>query len=49
MFQLKKLFLEQEYIRDNDKKIKELLVETIAKVGENIVIKRFVRLKLGEE
>jgi len=41
--------LEQEYIRDNDKKIKELLVETIAKVGENIVIKRFVRLKLGEE
>ena len=41
--------LEQEYIRDNDKKIKELLVETIAKVGEHIVIKRFVRLKLGEE
>lgn len=41
--------LEQEYIRDSDKKIKDLLVETIAKVGENIVIKRFVRLKLGEE
>lgn len=41
--------LEQEYIRDGDKKIKDLLVETIAKVGENIVIKRFVRLKLGEE
>ncbi|QPM69289.1 translation elongation factor Ts [Atribacter laminatus] len=41
--------LEQEYIRDGDKKIKDLLVETIAKVGENIIIKRFVRLKLGEE
>ena len=41
--------LEQVYIRDTDKKIKELMVETIAKVGENIVIKRFVRFKLGEE
>jgi len=41
--------LEQEYIRDGNKTIKDLLVETIAKVGENIVIKRFVRLKLGEE
>ena len=40
--------LEQIYIRDTTKKIKELLVETIAKVGENIVIKRFVRFKLGE-
>ena len=41
--------LEQIYIRDTTKKVKELLVETIAKVGENIVIKRFVRFKLGGE
>lgn len=41
--------LEQAYIRDTSKKIKDLLVETIAKVGENIVIRRFVRFKLGED
>ncbi|HSV31234.1 MAG TPA: translation elongation factor Ts [Atribacteraceae bacterium] len=51
---LKKFFeenclLEQSYIRDTSKKIKDLLVETIARVGENIVIRRFIRLKLGEE
>lgn len=40
--------LEQEYIRDPEKRVKDLLVETIAKVGENIVIRRFVRFKLGE-
>lgn len=41
--------LEQEYIRNPDKKIKDLVVEAIAKLGENIVVKRFVRFKLGEE
>ncbi len=40
--------LEQEYIREPGKRVKDLLVETIAKVGENIVVKRFVRFKLGE-
>lgn len=40
--------LEQEYIRDPEKKVKDLLVETIAKLGENIVVRRFVRFKLGE-
>ncbi|MEN3185552.1 MAG: translation elongation factor Ts [Atribacterota bacterium] len=40
--------LEQEYIREPEKKVKDLVVETIAKVGENIVVKRFVRFKLGE-
>ncbi len=41
--------LEQEYIRDSSKKVRDLLVETIAKVGENIVVRRFVRFKLGED
>ncbi len=40
--------LEQGYIRDPEKTIKELLTEVIAKIGENIVIKRFVRYQLGE-
>jgi len=40
--------LEQSYIRDPDKKIKDLLVELIAKLGENIVIRRFARFMIGE-
>ena len=40
--------LEQYYIRDGDKKIKDLLVELIAKLGENIVIRRFARFVIGE-
>lgn len=37
----------QDYIRDSSKKIEQLVKETIAKVGENIVIKRFIRFELG--
>jgi elongation factor Ts len=40
--------LEQPYIRDGSKKIKDLLVELIAKLGENIVIRRFSRFMVGE-
>ena len=39
--------LKQEYIRDSSKTIGTLVTETIAKVGENIVIKRFIRFELG--
>jgi len=39
--------LKQEYIRDSSKTIGTLVTETIAKVGENIVIKKFVRFELG--
>lgn len=42
------VLLEQEYIRDPKKKIKDLIEETIAKFGENIKVKRFVRYELGE-
>ncbi len=40
--------LEQPYIKDPKTTIKDLLVEVIAKIGENIVIKRFTRYQLGE-
>jgi elongation factor Ts len=40
--------LEQPYIRDQDKKVEELLKETIASLGENIQIARFSRYALGE-
>ncbi len=37
----------QEYIRDARKTIRDLVKETIAKVGENIVVSRFVRFEVG--
>ncbi len=40
--------LEQPYVRDPDKTINDLVTETIAKVGENINIKRFARFRIGE-
>ncbi len=40
--------LEQPYVKDPDKTIKDLLTETIARVGENITIKRFARFRIGE-
>lgn len=40
--------LKQEYIRDESKTIEDLVKEAIAKLGENIVIKRFQRFEIGE-
>ena len=40
--------LEQAYIKDPDKKVKDLLTELISTLGENISIKRFVRFAIGE-
>src|SRR6476661_6719223 len=41
--------LSQEYVRDKKKTIGDLVKELSAKVGENIVVKRFVRFQLGQE
>jgi elongation factor Ts len=41
--------LEQPFIKDDDKRVAELVTEMIAKLGENIVIKRFARLQVGEQ
>ena len=40
--------MEQPYIRDADRTIKDLVVEVIAKLGENIVVRRFARFMIGE-
>jgi elongation factor Ts len=40
--------LEQEFIRDDEQTIDELLKEQINTTGENIVIRRFARYQLGE-
>ena len=39
--------LDQPYIRDPGKTIQDLVNETIARVRENVVIRRFARFELG--
>jgi len=41
------VLLEQGFIKDPNKNIKELLTEVVSKTGENIQIRRFVRFQLG--
>lgn len=40
--------LEQSFIKDPDKTIKDLVLEKVSKIGEKIVIRRFTRYELGE-
>ena len=40
--------MEQAYIKDSDKKVTDIFTETIASLGENISINRFVRFAIGE-
>ncbi len=39
--------MEQQYVKDPDKTIQDLLNELIATLGENISVKRFVRFQIG--
>jgi elongation factor Ts len=39
--------LEQPFIHDSDRKIKDVVTEMAATVGENVVLRRFVRFELG--
>ncbi|KAG2621249.1 hypothetical protein PVAP13_3NG230000 [Panicum virgatum] len=41
--------LEQPYIKDDSKTVKDLVKETIASLGENIKVRRFIRYILGED
>ncbi len=43
------VLLEQSYIRDDSKTIGDLVTEVASKVGENVIVRRFVRFQLGEE
>ncbi len=40
--------LDQQFIKDSDKKVSDVLNELISKIGENIVIRRFARFEVGE-
>jgi elongation factor Ts len=49
-FYIENCLVEQIFIKDPEqkKKIKDLIAESVARVGENIIIRRFVRFQLGE-
>ncbi|MDR1702595.1 MAG: translation elongation factor Ts [Sporomusaceae bacterium] len=40
--------LDQEFIKDNEKTVKQLITEAVARIGENISLRRFARYQLGE-
>ena len=40
--------LDQPFVKDPDKTVGQLLTELISKIGENIIIRRFVRYERGE-
>ena len=42
-----KVLLNQQYIMDDSKTVADFLKETVAKTGENVVIRRFARMELG--
>jgi len=41
--------LEQTYIRDDKRTVADIVQEFAAKTGENIVVRRFTRFRLGQE
>lgn len=48
LFLKEKCLLEQTFIKDPSVTIKDYLTNSIARIGENIVIRRFIRYKVGE-
>ncbi|HEY6573195.1 MAG TPA: translation elongation factor Ts [Candidatus Eisenbacteria bacterium] len=42
------VLMEQPFIRDPDRKVKDLLDQAISKIGENIVVRRFAKFRIGE-
>ncbi len=47
-FYLESCLLEQSFIKDPSVTIKDMVQQKIAKIGENITVKRFTRYQLGE-
>jgi elongation factor Ts len=49
-FYTENCLIEQVFIKDTEqkKRIKDLIAENVARLGENIIIRRFVRFQLGE-
>lgn len=48
-FYKEEVLLDQDYVREPDRTLADLVTEVAAKVGENVVVRRFVRFELGRE
>jgi len=46
-FYQEKCLLDQAFIKDEEKTIQQLMMSVIAKLGENVVIRRFARFQIG--
>lgn len=47
-FYSENVLLEQGFIREPEKSIKDYLTEIVAKLGENVTIRRFIRFQIGD-
>ena len=47
-FYSKICLLEQPWIKDDKKRVRDLVTEAVAKLGENITVARFARFEVGE-
>tara|TARA_B100001778_G_C18469159_1_gene574940 strand:- start:229 stop:822 length:594 start_codon:yes stop_codon:yes gene_type:complete len=47
-FYAESCLIEQQYIKDSERKVSDLLAEAVSTLGENIVINRFIRYAIGE-
>ena len=48
-FYAENCLLEQPFVKDTDRTVKQLLDELVGKTGEKCVIRRFSRYQMGEE
>ena len=48
-FYQENVLLEQEFVKNPDKTVQDIITDTISKLGENLVVSRFVRFQLGEK
>jgi elongation factor Ts len=39
--------LNQPYVREDKRKVQDIINDAVAKLGENVVVKRFVRMEIG--
>jgi|TARA_B110000263_G_C15308212_1_gene511613 elongation factor Ts len=48
-FYKENVLIEQDFVKDPHKTIKDIITDTVGKLGENIVVSRFGRFQLGEK
>jgi len=48
-FYKESVLVEQQFVKDSAKSIKDIITDAIGKLGENIVVTRFTRFQLGEK